>query len=256
MLERGLFVDDGVHLLDKNITISRIEYLFLKSGIPDEQLKKYKDAGVRIGTANWTIPGFMPIPYLVEIIDKDISPAEIDTEFSQGFLENDEKEVKKLFTSMPESLDKKYHAAFKEIKFAYENQRYIACVALLFPLLEGIVRDYNGRDKDGVNVEGKKVAENGSYNPPTIDADLKSVNIFLGNYFASSIIPSPDITKRNTLLHGESFSADKMTCIRLLNCIHSVLSISAMVDSCAYLIEKYQKEQGVSEYKSSLKDIT
>jgi hypothetical protein len=35
--------------------------------------------------------------------------------------------------------------------------------------------------------------------------------------------------------------------IRLLNCIHSVLSISTMVSACADLIEKYEKEQGVSE---------
>lgn len=247
MPEHGLFADDGIHLLDNNITIPFIEYLFLKSSLPAAQLKKYKEAGTRIGAANWTIPGFMPIPYLAEIIDKNISKAEIDAEFSQGFLENDEEEVKKLFTSMPESFDTKYHAAFEEIKFAYENQRYIACTALLFPLLEGIVRDCNGHDKDGVNVEGKKAAENGSYNVPTIDADLKSVNIFLEKYFAPGLNPSPDITKRNTLLHGESFSVDKITCIRLLNCIHSVLSIRGMVDSCAYLIEKYQKEQGVSE---------
>ena len=118
---------------------------------------------------------------------------------------------------------------------------------MLFPLLEGIVRDCNGHDKDGVNVEGKKAAENGSYNAPTIDADLKSANIFLERYFAAGITPSPTITKRNTFLHGESFQTDKMTCIRLLNCIHSVLSIGVMVDSCAYLIEKYQKEQGVPE---------
>lgn len=182
MLECGLFVDSVVHLSDKDIKTPFIEHLFLKSGISDEQLKKYKDAGARVGAANWTIPGFMPIPYLVQIIDKDINPSKIDAKFSQDFLENDEKEIKKLFTSMPESLDKKYHAAFEEIKFTYENCCFIACTALLFPLLEGIVRDCNGRDKDGVNVEGKKAAQNGSYNAPTIDADLKSVNIFLENY--------------------------------------------------------------------------
>lgn len=247
MPERGLLADGGIHLLDKNITIPFVEYLFLKCSIPDAQMKKYKEAGARIGTANWTIPGFMSIPYLAEIIDKNISPAEIDAEFSQGFLENDEEEVRKLFTSLPESLDNKYHAAFKEIKFAYENQRYIACTTLLFPLLEGVVRECNGRDKDGVNVEGKKAAENGSYNVPTIDAGLKSVNIFLENHFAAGITPSPTITKRNTILHGESFQTDKMTCVRLLNCMHSVLSIHAVVDSCAYSIEKYQREQGVLE---------
>lgn len=245
MLERSLLVDDGVHLLEKNITIPFIEHLFLKSSMPDAQLKKYKEAGARIGTANWTIPGFMPIPYLAEIIDKNINLAEIDAEFSKGFLENDEEEIKKLFTSMPESLDKKYHAAFEEIKFAYENQRYIACTALLFPLIEGIVRDCNGRDKNSVNVEGKKASENGPYNVPTIDADLKSLNIFLESYFAAGITPSSIITKRNTILHGESFQTDKMTCVRLLNCIYSVLSIRTMVDTCAYLIEKYQEEQGV-----------
>ncbi len=247
MPERGLLLDDGVHLLDKKITIPFIEYLFLKSSMPDAQLKKYKEAGTRIGAANWTIPGFMPIPYLAKIINRNISPAEIDTKFSQGFLENDEEEVKKLFAYMPEDLDTKYHAAFEEIIFSYTNQRYIACTALLFPLLEGIVRDCNGHDKACVNVEGKKAAENGSYNAPTIDADLKSVNIFLENYFAAGITPSSAITKRNTILHGESFQTDKMTCIRLLNCIHSVLSIRTMVDSCSYLIEKYQKEQGVRE---------
>lgn len=247
MSERGLLVDDGVQLLDKNIKIPFIEYLFLKSSLSDTQLKKYKEGGARIGGANWTIPGFMPIPYLAEIIDKNICSAEINAEFSKNFLKNDEEEVKKLFTSIPESLDGKYHAAFLEIKFAYENQRYIACTALLFPLLDGIVRDCNGYDKDGVNVEGRKAAENGYYNAPTIDADLKSVNIFLENYFSTGIMPSSTITKRNTILHGESFQTDKMTCVRLLNCIRSVLSISAMVDACAYLIEKYQKEQGVPE---------
>lgn len=148
---------------------------------------------------------------------------------------------------MPGSLDEKYHAAFAEVKFSYENQRFIACAALLFPLLEGIVRAYNGRDKPSVNVEGIKAAANGSYNAPTIDAVQKSVNILLGKYFAPDITPSPTITKRNTLLHGESFQADQMTCIRLLNCIHSVLTINSIVGACADLIEKYQKEQGVYE---------
>lgn len=247
MAKHGLFTEEEIFLSDKGITIPLIEHLFLKSGIPSEQRKKYKDAGARIGAANWTIPGFMPIPYLEEIIDKNISPAEIDAEFSKGFLENDEKEVKKLFASILVSLDEKYQAAFAEIIFAYENHRYIACVALLFPLIEGVVRDYNGRDKDCVNIEGLKATANGSYNAPTIDADQKSVNIFLGNFFATDITPSDAITKRNTLLHGESFSTDKMTCIRLLNCIYSVLSINLMVTVCADFIEKYQKEQGVSE---------
>ena len=219
--------------------------MFLKSGLTDEQLKKYKDAAARIGAANWTTPGFMPIPYLEKIIDKNISPAEIDATFSEGFLENDEEEVKKLLTSLPESLDEKYTAAFAEIKFLYDNQRYISCAALLFPVLEGVCRDFNGRDKNGVSVQGTKARENGSYNAPTIDADLKSVNIFLETYFAPGITPSPAITKRNTLLHGESFQTDKMTCVRLLNCIHTVLGISTMVAACAYLIEKFQKEQGV-----------
>lgn len=243
MTEHVLFDDDGIHLLDKKITIPFIEYLFLKSSLPDGQLKKYKAAGARIGAANWTIPDFMPIPYLTEIIDKNISAAEIDAAFSKGFLENDEEELKQLFTFMPESFDAKYHAVFEEIKFVYENQRYIACIALLFPLLEGIVRDFNGHDKDGINVEGKKAAENGSYNVPTIDANIKSVNIFLENYFAPGLTPSPEITKRNTFLHGESFSADKMSCVRLLNCIHSVLFVSTIVAACADSIERYQQNK-------------
>lgn len=245
MPEHSLFVDRGVYLLEKNITIPFIEHLFLKSSISDAQLKKYKEAGARIGAANWTIPGFMPIPYLTKIIDKSINTAEIDAEFSQGFFKNDEEEIKKLFTSIPESFDTKYYAAFEEMKFAYKSQHYIACVALLFPLLEGSVRDYNGCDKRSVNVEGRKAVQNGTYNVPTIDARIKSVNTFLENYFEAGITPSPSITKRNAILHGESFQTDKITCVRLLNCIDCILSIRTLVDNCAYQIEKYQKEQGV-----------
>ena len=112
---------------------------------------------------------------------------------------------------------------------------------MLFPILEGVVRDFNGRDKDGVNIEGFKAHENGSFNAPTIDARMKSVNVFLKRYFASVIAPDPVITKRNTLLHGESFAVDKMTCIRLLNWIDSVRSISEILVVCANRVKDYKK---------------
>lgn len=104
MTEYGLITESGVFLSYKGITIPLIEHMFLKGSISDKQLKKDKDAGARIGAANWTIPGFMNIPYLIKIIDENLDSAAIDTEFLQRFLTNNEKEVNALFTSMSRTL--------------------------------------------------------------------------------------------------------------------------------------------------------
>lgn len=237
----GLCTDEGIYLLDLDITIPMFQHMFSLSSIPETQLAKYKEAGSRIGKANWTIPGFMPIPFLLRIIDDDYDASKIDDYFTQSFLCDDEKEVKELLSKLSNELSDKYKTALEEIEFSYINNRFISCAVLLFPVLEGVVRDFNTKDKDSVNVEGLRIKDNGSYNSPTIYAHLKSVNKFLENYFSSGIVPSSTITKRNSLLHGESFSVDRKTCIRLLNCIDSVMHIDIVVTGCAKQIEGCRK---------------
>ncbi len=53
--------------------------------------------GARIDAANWTIPGFIAIPYLTKIIDENLDPAAIGTEFSQRFLTSYEEKIKALY---------------------------------------------------------------------------------------------------------------------------------------------------------------
>ena len=231
----------GMPLYDLDIFVPFLQYIFLTESIPKAQREKYKDAGVRIGNANWTLPGFLPIPFLDKIIDNNYDDSYIDDYFTQVFLQNNEEEVKKLFESLMKELEPKYVVPLDEARFCYNNEKFNACADLLFPLLEGVVRETNGIDKDVVNVDGIKVRNNGSFNAPTIYARMKSINVFLKNHFASGISPSRVIIKRNSLLHGESFCSGKFDCIRILNCIDSVVSFSAIINGSAKQIAEYRE---------------
>lgn len=213
------------------------ERLFSKGSVSEEVLSEFLNAAKIIGNAGWTIPYFLEISFLNRISKDNINEEGINSLFFDEFTKCKDVNTLTLLDLIKSELSDKYKMAFDETCFAYKNEKYILCTCVLYAVIDGLVKEYNGKDKKGVNVEGVKATKLGDMNSPLIFAHIKSVNIFLSHHFRSGGDSIEGDIHRNNLLHGFSFSSDKITCIKLFNCIYSILFINRSIQHYEALID-------------------
>ena len=252
------FFNSKIKLKDLNIEVPFSQYLFMKESIPEEHLKKYAHVGKLIGEAMWTVPHWYPANLnVLEILGENWDGkktgeswtiAQINENITTGFYDDNEQLIKELLELLSDELPSKYEQAFDEMKFAFSNEKYILCAAALFILIDGLTQDANGYSKVCSTFNKKSATDNKGYNPPAILGEINAINKFLNKIYSKVNFDNfNEITlienNRHTFLHGKKLVADKLQCVRLLNCAFSVFSVGKCVSSIAKKIHNSEQLQ-------------